>query len=362
MINCVYIHIPFCEKKCNYCAFCSYNALKFKDEYICALLKEIKFHYKNNYVKTIYFGGGTPSLLEISDIEKILSYFNFDKNTEITLEANPNGINKTKLIGYMKAGINRLSLGVQSFDDNLLAAIGRVHNNFCTLKAIDEIQNTGFENFSIDLMYGLPSQTLKTWTDTLNKAFEINPKHISLYGLKIEEGTKFYKFPPKNLPDDEIQAKMYNLAIEMLKEKYFHYEFSNFAKSHAYISKHNINYWKRGEYYGFGLSASGFIDNKRYTNTSNFKKYILNPVEKKYEQITKSVAVEEEIYLGLRLFEGIDFNKINLKYNTDVYKKYKKIFDKYLFEGFLEETKTGVRFSKKGILVSNEILCEFIDV
>ena len=362
MINCVYIHIPFCEKKCNYCAFCSFNALNYKEKYISALLKEIKFHYKNNLLKTIYFGGGTPSLLDVCDIEKLLNCFNFDKNTEITLEANPNSLDKNKLEAYKSMGINRLSLGVQSFDNNLLSLIGRVHNVNDVTRTIDEIKSSGFDNFSIDLMYGLPKQTLKIWHDTLLKALEAEPKHISLYGLKIEKGTKFYKFPPANLPDDELQAEMYNHAIEILGKNYFHYEFSNFAKSKEYISKHNTNYWKRGYYYGFGLSASGFDSFGRYTNTANFKEHLLNPTARSYEPLDKKTSIEEEIYLGLRLSEGINFSEINKKYNVDIFKKYHTIFEKCIDYGFLIKTENGVKFSKKGILVSNEILCEFIDV
>ena len=362
MINCVYLHIPFCEKKCNYCAFCSYATLKNKDEYVSSLLKEIKFHYKNNYLKTIYFGGGTPSLLDKPDIEQILNCFNYDKNTEVTLEANPNSLDKNKLMFYKSIGINRLSLGVQSFNDDILSLIGRCHSSKDIYRTIEDIKNLEFDNFSIDLMYGLPSQNLEDWKKTLLKALEINPPHISLYGLKIEKGTVFYKYPPENLPDDDIQSKMYNLAIEILADKYFHYEFSNFALNNNYISKHNTNYWKRGNYFGFGLSASGFIDNKRYTNTFNLKEYNLNPTEKKYEILSKQNQIEEEIFLGLRLSEGINFNQINKKYNIDIYKKYSKIFEKYLKDGYFIKTDNGIKFSKKGILVSNEILCEFIEV
>ena len=229
MINCVYLHIPFCEKKCNYCAFCSYATLKNKDEYVSSLLKEIKFHYKNNYLNTIYFGGGTPSLLDNSDIERILNCFNYDKNTEVTLEANPNSLDKNKLMFYKNIGINRLSLGVQSFNDDILSLIGRCHSSKDIYRTIEDIKNLEFDNYSIDLMYGLPSQNLEDWKKTLLKALEINPPHISLYGLKIEKGTIFYKNLPENLPDDDIQSKMYNLAIEILADKYLHYEFSNFA-------------------------------------------------------------------------------------------------------------------------------------
>ena len=362
MINCVYIHIPFCEKKCKYCSFCSFSLLKIKDEYINALIKEIKFFYKNEDLKTIYFGGGTPSLLDINDIKKILENFNFNSKTEITIEINPHNISKEKLIAYKNLGINRISVGVQSFDNKILNTIGRNHTTNEALDVINMIKNVGFDNFSIDLIYGLPNQTIKNWQDTLDIALNINPAHISLYGLKIEKGSYFYKYPPKNLPNDEMQAKMYKIAINKLKQKYIHYEFSNFAKNENYYSRHNSSYWECKNYYGFGLSASGYVENKRYTNTFNFREYLKNPLKKEYEILNKENMIEEEIFLGLRLTKGIDFNKINNKYNIDIYKIYKNEFEKFLNLNLMEKTQNGVKLSQKGILLSNEILCEFIKI
>lgn len=361
MINCVYIHIPFCEKKCNYCSFCSFNLLKKKDIYLEALLKEVKYLYKNEPLKTIYFGGGTPSLLEIEDIKKILNYFNFDSKTEITLELNPHNITLEKLKKLKDLGINRLSVGVQNFDDEILKIIGRTHSSNEIFETLKNIEIAGFENYSIDLMYGLPSQNLKNWQKTLDIALQTNAKHISLYGLKIEEGTYFSHFPPKNLPSQDIQARMYEIAIEKLSKKFIHYEFSNFAKDKNYISCHNSCYWKCENYYGFGLSASGYIENKRYTNTFNFKNYIENPTQKEYEILSIENQIEEEIFLGLRLLKGINFNHINQKFDIDVYKKYKNEFDKHLSKGLMEKTQHGVKLTLRGILLSNEILCDFIN-
>ncbi len=362
MINCTYIHIPFCEKKCKYCSFCSFSLLKAKDEYINALIKEIKFFYKNKPQKTIYFGGGTPSLLEIKDIEKIISNFNFNSKTEITIEINPHKISKEKLKTYKTLGINRISVGIQSFDDKILKTIGRNHTAKEALEVINNINNIGFDNFSIDLIYGLPNQNLTDWINTLNEAIKLNPAHISLYGLKIEKGSYFYKFPPNNLPNEEIQAKMYEIAIDKLKEKFIHYEFSNFAKNENYFSKHNSAYWQCKNYYGFGLSASGYIENKRYTNTFNFREYIKNPLNKNYEILSKENKIEEEIFLGLRLIEGIDFDEINNKYNINVYQIYKNEFDKFLNLKLMKKTTKGIKLTQKGVLLSNEILCEFIKI
>ncbi|MBR5303716.1 MAG: radical SAM family heme chaperone HemW [Candidatus Gastranaerophilales bacterium] len=361
MINCVYIHIPFCEKKCNYCSFCSFSLLKKKNIYLEALLREIKYFYKKEELKTLYFGGGTPSLLEVEDIEKIIKCFNLKENAEVTLELNPHNINLEKLKNLKKTKVNRLSVGVQNFDDEILKVIGRTHTSIEIFDTLKNIELAGFNNFSIDLMYGLPNQTIKNWQKTLDVAIQTNAKHISLYGLKIEDGTYFSKHPPKSLPSQDLQAKMYEIAIEKLSKNFTHYEFSNFAINENYISQHNSAYWNCEKYYGFGLSASGYIKNKRYTNTFNFNEYIKNPIQKEYEILSKEEQIEEEIFLGLRLTKGIDFNYINQKFNIDTYKKYKKEFDKYLAQKLMEKTKNGIKLTTKGILLSNEILCDFIN-
>ncbi|MBQ8476267.1 radical SAM family heme chaperone HemW, partial [bacterium] len=220
MINCTYLHIPFCKTKCHYCAFCSFPLLRAKDKYIEGLIKEIKYFYKNEYQKTIYFGGGTPSLLDIEDVEKILSYFNFDYNTSITFELNPENAQSDYLLALKNLGINRISLGVQSFDDEILKLLNRCHTSSSAMSAIDNIKKAGFDNISIDLMYGLPNQNEKIWLNTLNKALELDLAHISLYGLKIEKGTKFYSKMPDNLPSLDTQADMYKNAISLLNKKY----------------------------------------------------------------------------------------------------------------------------------------------
>lgn len=362
MIEYVYIHIPFCLKKCHYCAFCSFEALKYKSQYLKSLKKEIEYFYKNEPVKTIYFGGGTPSLLEENEIKNIIDIFNIQKDTEITLELNPYKITSKKIKNLKDIGINRLSIGIQCFDNEILASIGRLHTKEDIFNTINYIKELNFKNTSIDLIYGLPNQNIKNWNSCLDEAINLDIEHISLYGLKIEKGTKFYKSPPKNLPDDDMQSKMYDFAIKKLQDKFVHYEFSNFAKNENYFSKHNLCYWKRNDYYGFGLSASGLIKNKRYTNTFNLKDYINNPKDKTYSLLNTQQQIEEEIFLGLRIKEGINFNKINEKYNIDTYKKYQKIFDKYINLGYFSKTKNGVKFSTKGILISNEILCEFIEI
>ena len=360
MVNHVYIHIPFCLKKCNYCSFCSFNLLKKKDEYIEALIKEINHFYKKEKIKTLYFGGGTPSLLEADDIKKIADCFNFEDNFEFSLEVNPFNIDEKKLKQFKDISINRLSVGVQSFNDEILKNIGRLHTKNDIFKTLKAIRHVGFDNVSIDLMYGLPSQDLDDWKNTLNIANSLDVEHISLYGLKIEDGTYFKKHPPKDLPNEDMQAIMYEKAIEILKEKYIHYEFSSFAKDENHFSKHNLCYWKKAPYYGFGLSASGYVDNMRYTNTFNYKDYIKNPIDKDFSTLSKQENIEEEIFLGLRFYRGINFKEIDEKYGVDIYKMYKKVVDRFIKSGHIERTDSGIKLTLKGVMVSNEILCEFL--
>lgn len=365
MIKHAYIHIPFCVKKCNYCAFCSFPLLGKKEEYLKALIEEIKYFYKGIYkeerLKTLYFGGGTPSLLEAEEIKKLVDIFSFEDDFEITLEMNPYQISFEKLKAIFNSKVNRLSLGAQTFDDEILKSIGRLHSKKDFLETLKMAKDAGFENISIDLMYGLPNQTMEKWLEDLIFAMSLEIEHISLYGLKIEDGTYFKKYPPKNLPDLDTQANMYEAACKELKKEFLHYEFSSFAKSEKYFSKHNLSYWQKKNYFGFGLSASGYIENKRYTNTFDYKKYVLNPKEKNYLELTKKEDIEEEIFLNLRTSFGLDFEKINKKYDINIFKMYEDKFEKFLKTGHLKKTNKGVALTLKGILVSNLVLSEFID-
>ncbi len=361
MIKHAYIHIPFCIRKCKYCSFVSGKNIEYKDIYIKTLLKEIKNRYKNDSLKTLYIGGGTPSLLDVKDFELIISSFVFDKNPEITIEANPETIKKNKIKSIYSLGFNRVSLGVQTFYNSILKQIGRLHNDIEIYKAVDYIKSAGFENISIDLIYGLPGQTYEMFEKDLEKAITLDVKHVSGYGLKIEENSFYYEHQPENIPDDEVQAKMYLNMIDKLKENnYKHYEISNFAKK-GYESKHNCCYWKNENYYGFGLNASGYEDNIRYKNTSVLEKYIVNPEEKEEKIcLSRQETMENEIFLALRLKEGIDINSINKKYNIDFEEKYKKVISKYQKLNMLEIDKNHYRLTKEGILLSNNIMADFL--
>ena len=354
----VYIHIPFCIKKCAYCSFLSGISPMFKADYTDSLIKEIKKFYEGTFLNTIYFGGGTPSLLEPLEVKKILDCFNFNKDCEITLEMNPKTANLEKLKAFFDIGINRISLGVQSFDDNILKIAGRIHNSNEALKSIEDIKNAGFKNFSIDLMYGLPHQTLKIWQNTLEQAKKLALPHISLYGLKIEQGSDFYSNPPKNLPDNDTQADMYEMALEVFND-YCHYEFSNFAKAKDFFSRHNLNYWNVEPYWGFGVAAAGFTGNKRYENENDFEKYLKNPTSDK--NFYKTNLLEEHIFLGFRKSEGINKKEISEKFSIDFDEKYANQLDKFISNGLIQKTLHGYKLTKTGVMLSNLVLCEFLD-
>lgn len=361
MIENAYIHIPFCLRKCNYCSFISGFSIKEKNKYLSALFFEIKSRYKGEKLRTLYIGGGTPSLLDSNDINSIINSFNFYEKAEITLEVNPETVTEKKFSEIKRTGVNRISLGVQSFNDEILEKIGRNHSSKDILKALNIIKKCGFANISIDLIYGLPNQTFENFKYDIEKAILLDIEHVSTYGLKIEENSFFGKNPPENLPDDEMQAEMFNYLSKRLKEnKFVHYEISNFAKE-GFESKHNCAYWLNKNYYGFGLNASGYEYNKRYRNTSDFDSYLNNPLSKEEETLLDcDEMLEEEIFLALRLKQGIDIEKINNKYNIDFLKKYSSIITKFKNIGLLEVNNNHCFLTEKGFLLSNEVMCEFI--
>lgn len=362
MIENAYIHIPFCIRKCRYCSFVSGINLNYKKQYLDALLYEIKTRYNNENLKTLYIGGGTPSLLDSCDIEEIISCFSFQKSPEITLEMNPETVTEEKIKQLKTTKVNRISLGVQTFNNKLLKLTGRLHSETDIIKSINYIKNAGFENLSIDLIYGLPMQSMELFKEDLEKAVNIEPKHISVYGLKIEENSYFYNHIPENLPDDELQAEMFlHLCKKLKEENYNHYEISNFAKE-GFESQHNNSYWKNKNYYGFGLNASGYENNIRYKNISDFKTYLKTPLKREEEiSLTQSQILEDEIFLALRLQTGVDIKSVNNKYNIDFEKKYKKIIDKYTKLNLLEISKNSCRLTENGMLLSNEIMSDFLD-
>lgn len=356
-----YIHIPFCRSKCYYCSFTSFDVLELMEPYLKALKQQIIAEYKDEVLETLYIGGGTPSLLSIIELKELLSLFNFEKNVEITVEVNPDSVDSNFLCGLKNIGVNRLSIGSQTFDDKILKLIGRRHNSNQIINAVNYAQKAGFDNISLDFIYGLPTQTVEGFELDLKKAVELNIQHISLYGLKIEEGCYFHSNPsPHSLINLDIQADMYLKAVKLLTKRGFeHYEISNFALP-VFNSRHNLNYWNENTYYGFGCAANGFVENVRYECESDLEKYIENPLVRDFEEeLTNQELLEETIFLGLRKFDGINIDEINQKFGIDFNEKYKTILEKY--NKYFTKTQNGYTFTTEGMLISNEILAEFIE-
>ena len=354
-----YIHIPFCKSKCKYCSFVSFNKPELITGYIFSLLKEISDNYNGETLRTLYFGGGTPSLIPVELLQKVIQKFKISKDTEITLELNPDDSSIEYLQKLREMGINRLSIGSQTFDENILKAIGRRHNSEQILKAVEEAKQAGFNNISVDLIYGLPTQSVEGLKKDLEKFLELKIQHISTYGLKIEENSYFGKNPPENVPNEDTQADMYEVVNSILEDAGFkRYEISNFAIA-GYESKHNLNYWNNDEYYGFGVSAHGYIDGVRYYNAGTIEKYMESPSQHEYGKfLTEQEILEEEIFLGFRKTSGVDINNINQKFGIDFDRKYAKILDKY--RDYFIKTPQSYAFNLKGVLVSNIILAEFL--
>lgn len=368
----VYIHIPFCKRKCYYCSFTSFveHCFDFKKVYIDELKNEFTYNLdkinNNQNYSTIYIGGGTPSLLEIQDVESLLltlaKYNEINPNTEITIEVNPETVNYTYLKKLREIGINRLSIGIQSFNDNELKLINRQHSSSQALECVLDAQKAGFNNISIDLIYGLPEQTMDSLLNSLNIALSLNIQHISTYGLKIEEGTYFFKNTPESIADEDYQADMYLNIIDFLdKNDFIQYEISNFAYNKN-LSQHNLNYWKNNEYFGFGLGAHGYLNGKRYANTCDINKYLNQPDKKdSIVNLSEQEKIEEAIFLGLRLTEGLNLTEIKDRYDIDLLEKHDSIIKKHKNNNLIVIENNQLKLTKEGMLLSNYVLSDFID-
>ncbi len=371
----IYIHIPFCRSKCQYCDFYSLTAKddKLIDNYLNALCEHIRESgelapaYR---VDTIYFGGGTPSFFGVDGLATILTAirrsFDVDSGAEITFEANPDSISD-KLLGRLKAeGFNRVSLGVQCDDDELLKKLGRPHDFAQAVSAAQRIRKAGFKNLSIDLMYGLPGQTLRQWRDTLERALTMNPEHVSCYALKVEEGTPMYDYREfLNLPGDDIQADMYLAAVDILRGKGFRqYEISNFARKGTY-SRHNMKYWTGGEYLGFGPSASSDFAGKRFTMIRDLQGYIDGiknggTVIEELEEIPLRDRAGEYLMLRLRTITGISREEYERRYLLP-FDPLEEALEKCRSFGHAAKSEEGRwRLTPKGFLISNTIISDLL--
>ena len=354
----LYIHIPFCKRKCFYCDFVSvaYNE-ELAEKYISSLIKEIQY-CKNNKINTIYIGGGTPSVLTLELLEKLISNvklcFDISNLEEFTVELNPESTTKEKLKLLYDLGVTRLSFGLQSTKNFHLQQLGRLHDYEKFKQVYNNALETGFNNINIDLMYGIPNQTFEDWQEILNETLKFNSAHISLYPLTVEQGTLFYKQNIKT--DGDLQRKMYDSACIILKENNFcHYEISNWAKENKF-SHHNKIYWQNNEYIGLGTSAASYYKRYRYKNVADVGKYInlINNnktciIEKEY--IDDNLYNVETIMLGLRLEEGV---------NISLFKDKKNVLDKFVNEGLLEIKNNNVSLTQKGLFVSNSVISEFV--
>ncbi len=369
----LYIHIPFCNSKCNYCAFVSQVASdEMKEQYVDALVKEIVMRSKtygaNREVTTIYIGGGTPSSLPLGAVKKIMSavYNNFVvcNDAEITIEINPNTITKEKADEYMSCNISRFSIGLQMAQSRLLSILGRTHKYLDFKNTVQTLQSAGATNISADIMLGLPTQTKEDIVETIKLIDSLNIKHISAYLLSVEEGTRFYTMLQNNelnLPTEKATIEMYYTAYNELKKRgYVRYEFSNFAKI-GYRSKHNTVYWERKEYLGLGVSAHSFVDGYRMANTSSIPNYLVHiqkneiPLECK-DLLNETDAKEETIMLSLRLAEGIDLTKYQAEFNSSLLDEKKPEIDLLVKNNFLKIEDNHLKATGEGFMVLNKII------
>ena len=367
----IYIHIPFCVKKCDYCDFLSGpSGPEEQSDYVQALLREIDAvkEGKGRSVSSIFIGGGTPSVLDAGFIGEILNRirnkFQIQNDAEITIEANPGTADYGKLQAYRDYGINRLSIGLQSPDDRELKILGRIHNYEQFLETYKKARKAGFDNINVDLMSAIPNQTYKGWEKNLRTVAELEPEHISAYSLIIEEGTPFAA-RQLNLPDEDTEYNMYEATARILKEYgYKQYEISNYAKR-GMACRHNVGYWTRQDYLGFGLGASSLYGKERFSNTADRKKYLENSfspelIREREPILSREDEMAEFMFLGLRMTEGVartDFEQI---FGCCIEQIYGDVLKKYESMGLLQEKNGRIFLSRAGIHVSNSVMADFL--
>lgn len=382
----LYIHIPFCKQKCSYCDFCSYaNKESFIKRYIQCVLKEIievennnKIDFENGkddlfLVKTIYIGGGTPSLIDskyiVQIIEDIKLNFEIDEKAEITIEVNPGTVTLEKLEDYKRAGINRLSIGLQSTHEHLLKEIGRIHTYLDFLDTFRFAREAGFKNINVDLMIGLPNQTLEEVKDSIEEIVSMEPEHISVYSLILEENTPLFKKVEEGLelPNEDLERKMYWAVKQTLEQNnYIHYEISNFAKK-GYESKHNLDCWNQKEYIGFGIAAHSYTNGIRYSNIENIEQYIKNYDEDKteenlvfHEKQDMEAMQKEYMLLGLRKIDGVSIQEFKIKFVANPVFLYHSELEKLVNEELLEIDGDMIKLTNKGLDLANIVWEEFV--
>lgn len=408
----LYIHIPFCKEKCNYCDFLSFKSSNTQEEdYVHGLINEIKLHksvYETRTVRSVFIGGGTPSILAadlLKDImDSIYDTFKMSSDVEISIEVNPQTVDKRKIKVYKEIGINRISLGLQASNDEELKVLGRIHSYKTFLETYDMVREVGIHNINVDLMSAIPGQTLESWKETLERVIELQPEHISAYSLIIEEGTKFYQEysqeaidicqPSIPLPSEDTEREMYYLTRQkLLGHGYHRYEISNYAKK-TYECKHNLGYWEGIDYIGFGLGASSLITTDqekrtqyRYSNLTKLKDYIFHLTREdvihmepcasvgwdsflhsdkvmafrhQCNQLSVKEQMEEFMFLGLRKIHGISKIEFEALFQHEISQVYGEVLSKMYGLDLLEEEDNRIKFTEKGIDVSNYVLSEFL--
>jgi len=369
----LYIHIPFCIRKCNYCDFNSFETLELIPEYIDALKREISNLKNCGYsAGTVYIGGGTPTVLTDNQLFCILNdlykNINIAKNAEITIESNPGTLTLEKLHLLKTLGVNRLSIGLQAYQNSLLNIMGRIHTVEDFEKNFGAARDVGFDNINVDLIFGLPDQRPEDFEETLRRVLKFLPEHISCYALSLEDGTKFYKWHKEgrlDLPSDDDERKMYYKAIEILSHQgYMHYEISNFALP-GRECRHNLGYWTYKEYLGLGAGAHSFIDNKRFYNHPAILKYIesiktSSSAIADIESIPEKEQQAEFCFMGLRLLRGLNKDAFKQRFHKEITEVYESAIEKLKKQGLLEESHENLRLTALGLDFANMVFMEFM--
>jgi oxygen-independent coproporphyrinogen-3 oxidase len=372
----VYVHIPYCLSKCGYCGFNSRPARSGDeiDHYCLALISEIESRREEVAgFSTIYFGGGTPSLASIESLGRVLQALGWGgssggRTTEVTIEVNPGTADRKKIKELKEAGFNRLSIGVQSFDDEMLQRLGRAHDAKKAADLVKDALMAGFDNIGLDLIYALPCQTLANWEGCLERAMDLEPKHLSLYSLTYEQSTEFDRLRREGRMDpcdEDLETEMYLLAIEKLSRKGFqHYEVSNFARP-GYSSRHNLNYWKAGDYAGFGAGAHSHKGERRWSNISDPGRYVsalkngTSPIEME-EKLSVKQQIFEALFLGMRMVEGIEIGEFKNHWGTNPQHCKPEVWERWQKEGLIANDSERLRFTAKGLLLSDILLPELV--
>ncbi len=364
----LYIHIPFCEKKCSYCDFVSYGGRqKYLPSYLLALQNEA-LRYRHERIDTVFIGGGTPSLLLAGQMAELLEFlqenFCIAADAEITVECNPASLTYSKLLEYKQAGINRISIGAQSLSDEVLSEIGRCHTLAQLEEAVNSVKRAGFKNFNLDLIFALPGQTLMAWEKTLFQALAYQPAHISCYSLTVEPNTPLGKdvlSGKLQLPEEETERAMYAAAGRILAQHgIFQYEISNYAKT-GRECRHNLNYWLCGEYIGLGCAAHSYIGGARYRNTENLEEYIAQKdIIRERQFLSVKDRMEERILLGLRMNRGMDIAAFERDFGVSFFGRYKKAVEKNRSCKLLAEDHQFLCLTEKGRDFADAVALDFI--